>query len=249
MIYVKSASEVAGMRDACRLAAEVLTETGKNVSVGITTKELENVARKKIKALDAKSAFLGYRNYPGVICTSVNEVVVHGVPSSRKLKDGDIVGIDIGVKYGGFYGDTAKTFAAGKIPDNAKKLLETAKLSLTEALENCFAVCRLGDISSAIQKTAERNGFSVVRDFVGHGIGRNLHEDPQIPNYGNAGTGPRLPENCCLAVEVMINEGTSQIKILSDKWTAVTFDSKLSAHFEHTILVKKNGCEILTKYE
>lgn len=247
MIDIKSAAEIDGMREACCLAAEVLVLTGKSVAGGITTKELENIAGKKIKSLGAESAFLGYRNYPGIICTSVNEVVVHGIPSSRKLKDGDIVGIDVGVKYGGFYGDTAGTFTAGTVSASAEKFLKITELSLTAAIKVCSAGCRVGDISSAIQVIAEKNGFSVVRDFVGHGIGRNLHEDPQIPNYGMQGTGVRIPENCCLAVEVMINEGAWQTKILSDKWTAVTVDGKLSAHFEHTVLVKKNGCEILTK--
>ncbi|MBN1384950.1 MAG: type I methionyl aminopeptidase [Elusimicrobia bacterium] len=247
MIDVKSAAEIDGMRKACRIAAEVLIETGKNVSIGITTRELENIAGKKIKSLDAKSAFLGYRNYPGIICTSINEVVVHGIPSSQKLKEGDIIGIDVGVKYGGFYGDTAKTFTVGTVSGSTEKLLRIAESSLESAIKDCSAGCRLGDISSVIQKTAEENGFSVVRDFVGHGIGRNLHEDPQVPNYGSRGTGLRIPENCCLAIEVMINEGMWQIKILPDQWTAVTSDGKLSAHFEHTVLVKKNGCEILTK--
>ncbi|OGS46650.1 MAG: type I methionyl aminopeptidase [Elusimicrobia bacterium RIFOXYD2_FULL_34_15] len=246
MIYVKSADEITGMRNACRIVAEVLKETGKNVQPGITTKELESIADKKIKSFGAKSAFLGYRGYPGIICTSVNEVVIHGIPSSQKLKNGDIIGLDVGVLYNGFCGDTAKTFAVGKISDSAEKLLNISELSLKKGLESCSADRRIGDIGSAIQATVEKNGFSVVRDFVGHGIGRNLHEDPQIPNYGKAGSGVRIPENCCLAIEVMINEGTWQVKILDDNWTAVTSDNKLSAHFEHTVLVKREGVEILT---
>src|SRR3989339_384483 len=241
MIYVKSADEITGMRNACRIVAEVLKETGKNVQPGITTKELESIADKKIKSFGAKSAFLGYRGYPGIICTSVNEVVIHGIPSSQKLKNGDIIGLDVGVLYNGFCGDTAKTFAVGKISDSAEKLLNISELSLKKGLESCSADRRIGDIGSAIQATVEKNGFSVVRDFVGHGIGRNLHEDPQIPNYGKAGSGVRIPENCCLAIEVMINEGTWQVKILDDNWTAVTSDNKLSAHFEHTVLVKREG--------
>ncbi|MDD5687330.1 MAG: type I methionyl aminopeptidase [Elusimicrobia bacterium] len=247
MIYVKSEDEISGMRDACHIAAEVLRTVGKNIKVGITTKELENIAKKEIKSLGAISAFLGYRDYPGIICTSVNEVVVHGIPSSQKLKEGDIIGIDVGTVYNGFCGDTAKTYTVGKVSDNAKKLLNVSELSLDNALKNSSANKRIGDISAAIQKTAEENGFSVVRDFVGHGIGRNLHEDPQIPNYGNPGVGTRIPENCCLAIEVMINQGDWQVKVLSDKWTTVTKDNKLSAHFEHTVLVKKDSCEILTK--
>ncbi|HAM38837.1 MAG: type I methionyl aminopeptidase [Elusimicrobia bacterium RIFOXYC2_FULL_34_12] len=246
MIHVKSAIEIVSMRNACRLAAEVLKETGKNVQIGITTKELENIANKKIKSLGAKSAFFGYRDYPGIICTSVNEVIIHGIPSYRKLNDGDIIGIDVGVVYEGFCGDTAKTFAVGKISENTEKFLKISELSLNKALDNCFAGQRIGDVSSVIQKTAEENGFSVVRDFVGHGIGRNLHEDPQIPNRGKAGIGVRIPESCCLAIEVMINEGTWQVELLSDNWTVITADKKLSAHFEHTVLVKKGGVEILT---
>ncbi len=247
MIYTKSPDEIIGMRNACRLAAEVLEAVGKNITPGITTKELERVAAKKLKSLGAKSAFFGYRGYPGIICISVNEVVIHGIASSQKLKEGDIVGIDVGVKYNGFYGDTARTFPVGKISADAEKLLSVSEVALYNAIKSCKAGCRVGDISSAIQSTAEKNGFSVVRDFVGHGIGRELHEDPQIPNYGKVGVGPRIPENCCLAIEVMLNQGSWQVRTLSDKWTVETLDKKLSAHFEHTVLVKKEGAEILTK--
>ncbi|HAX60971.1 MAG TPA: type I methionyl aminopeptidase [Elusimicrobia bacterium] len=247
MIYTKSPDEIIGMRNACRFAAEVRIAVGQSIRPGITTKELEDVAAKKIKSLGAKSAFLGYRGYPGILCVSVNEVVIHGIPSRQKLKEGDIVGIDVGVKYNGFFGDTAETFPVGKISQEAKKLLSVSEDALCNAIKSCIAGCRVGDISSAIQTTAEENGFSVVRDFVGHGIGRELHEDPQIPNYGSAGIGLRIPENSCLAIEVMLNQGDWHVKILEDDWTVETLDKKLSAHFEHTVLVKKDGCEILTK--
>lgn len=247
MIYTKSPDEITGMRDACRRAAEVLSAVGKNITSGITTKELEQVAAKKLKSLGAQSAFLGYRGYPGIICISVNEVVIHGIPSRQKLKEGDIVGIDVGVKYNGFYGDTARTFAVGKISQESGKLLAVSEETLCNAIKSCTAGCRVGDISSAIQMTAEKSGFSVVRDFVGHGIGRDLHEDPQIPNYGKAGSGARIPENCCLAIEVMINQGDRRVKILEDDWTVETIDKKLSAHFEHTVFVNNVCAEILTK--
>lgn len=247
MIYAKSPDEIIGMRNVCRLTAEVLNAVEKNIAVEITTKELEQVAAKKIKSLGADSAFLGYRGYPGIICISVNEVVIHGIPSRQKLKEGDIVGIDIGVVYNGFYGDMARTYPVGKISAAVEKLLSVSEIALDNAIKSCIAGCRVGDISSAIQFTAEKNGFSVVRDFVGHGIGTELHEDPQIPNYGQAGVGVRIPENATLAIEVMINEGDWRVKILEDNWTVETTDKKLSAHFEHTVLVKKEGCEILTK--
>ncbi|MFA5778701.1 MAG: type I methionyl aminopeptidase [Elusimicrobiota bacterium] len=247
MIYTKSPDEIIGMRNACRLAAEVIEAVGKNITPGITTKELEHAAAKKLKSLGAKSAFLGYRGYPGIICISVNEVVIHGIPSQQKLKEGDIAGIDVGVKYNGFYGDTARTYPVGKISADAEKLLSVSEVALCNAIKSCIAGCRVGDISSAIQTTAEKNGFSVVRDFVGHGIGRDLHEDPQIPNYGKAGVGPRISENSCLAIEVMLNQGDWHVKTLADNWTVETIDKKLSAHFEHTVLVNNACAEILTK--
>ncbi|MFH1541354.1 MAG: type I methionyl aminopeptidase [Elusimicrobiota bacterium] len=249
MICIKSPDEIIGMRNACRLAAEVLDTVGKNIKLGISTKELETIAAKKIKILGAKSVFLGYHGYPGVICTSVNNVVIHGIPSTQKLKEGDIVGIDVGVILDGFCGDTAKTFTVGRILPEAEKLLSVSELSLKTALGKCRANCRVGDVSGAIQTVVEKNGFSVVRDFVGHGVGRQLHEDPQIPNYGTPGVGLRIPENCCLAVEVMVNQGDWHVKILDDSWTVVTLDEKLSAHFEHTVLVKKDSCEVLTNYK
>ncbi|MEW6557626.1 MAG: type I methionyl aminopeptidase [Elusimicrobiota bacterium] len=249
MIYAKSADEILGMRQVCRIAVEVLSKVGKSIIPGITTKELENIAEKAIKSFGAKSAFLGYRGFPGIICTSVNEVVIHGIPSEQKLRHGDIIGIDVGIFYNGFYGDTAKTFKVATVSESVKKFLEVSELALSEAIKKCVAGSRIGDISAMIQETAEQNGYSVVRDFVGHGIGRELHEDPQIPNYGRAGVGTRIPENATLAIEVMLNQGSWQVRTLSDKWTVETSDNKLSAHFEHTVLIKKDGCEILTRIE
>lgn len=246
MIIVKSSEEIRKIRDASRVAAQVLEAVGRGVKPGVTTKELERIAAKKIKALRAKSASLGYKGYPGVICISVNSEIVHGIPSDRKLNAGDIVSIDVCVRYKGYCGDTAKTFPVGSISPQSTRLLNTAAKALHDGIDVCRGGVRVGDISSAIQTAAETQGFSVSRDFTGHGIGKELHEDPQIPNYGQKGTGPRIPENCCLAVEVMMNEGDWKIIMEEDNWTAVTADGKLSAHFEHTVLVKKTGAEILT---
>ncbi len=247
MIVVKSDGEVAAMREACRITARVLEETGRHVVPGVTTKDLEIIAAKKIKQLGAKSVCLGYNGYPGVICTSVNSVIVHGIPSNKQvLKEGDIVSLDVCVIYKGFCGDASKTYSVGAISAEAKRLLEVTESSVASAIDKCRAGCRVGDISCAIQTVAESAGYSVSRDFTGHGIGRTLHQDPVIPNYGRAGTGLRIPENACLAIEAMVHQGTWQIKILPDGWAAVPLDGKLSAHYEHTVLVKKDGCEILT---
>jgi methionyl aminopeptidase len=247
MIIVKSEAEIRHMREAGHVAAAVLGEVGKNIFPGVTTKVLAGIAAGKIKALGATSACLGYHGYPGVICVSRNNVVVHGIPSDdEKLVSGDIVDIDVSVRYKGFCGDVSKTYPVGKISASAARLLACSSAALDSALAACSAGKRVGDISSAMQETSEKGGYSVVRDFTAHGIGRDLHEDPQIPNYGRRGTGPRIPEGCCLALEVMVNEGCWQVDILSDGWTAITCDGKLSAHFEHTVLVTKSGNEILT---
>lgn len=247
MIMVKSEKEICSMRASCKIAAEVLEKVGKRIAVGVSTKDLENIAVKEIKSLGAKSMCLGYRGFPGVICTSVNDVVVHGIPSAKKkLKEGDIISLDVCVIYEGFCGDVANTYPVGSISSGAKKLMAVASESLNNAINKCTAGCRVGDISQAIQLTVEKAGFSASRDFTGHGIGRFLHEDPVIPNYGRAGAGVRIPENACLAIEAMIHQGGWQIRILPDQWTAVTLDGKAAAHFEHTVLVKKTGAEILT---
>jgi methionyl aminopeptidase len=230
-----------------RIVAGALEEIKKIISPGITTKELDDLAESYILAKGALPAFKGYRGYPASLCASVNEQVVHGIPSSTKIKEGDIVSLDIGVYYKGFYGDAAVTLPVGKISRQVQKLLSVTESALDAGIAGASAGRRLSDISSAIQQCAESEGFSVVRNFVGHGIGRDLHEEPQIPNYGKPGDGPRLIEGMTLAIEPMVNAGSWEVSILKDGWTAVTKDRSLSAHFEHTVAITKNGPEILTK--
>lgn len=241
MIVLKSPDEIKKMSEACRIVAEVLDNIRKSVAPGITTKEIDRIAETYIVARGAKPAFKGYRNYPATVCASVNEQVVHGIPSPKKLKNGDIVSIDIGAFYKGFYGDAAITLPVGEINSTAAKLVTVTEQALQSGLEKAVIGNRLSDVSSAIQGHAESAGFSVVRNFVGHGIGRELHEDPQIPNYGKPGNGPQLREGMTLAIEPMVNAGGWEVNILDDGWTAVTRDGSLSAHFEHTIAVTKNG--------
>jgi methionyl aminopeptidase len=216
------------------------------VCPGITTLDLGNAAFELIRKLGGTSAFYGYHGFPGQICVSINEEVVHGIPGKRIIRDGDIVSIDAGLSFGGFIGDTAVTVAAGKIDDKKQKLLEVTKAALDAGISKAVAGNHLGDISSAIQVVVEAAGFSVVREFVGHGIGRNMHEDPQIPNFGKAGRGPRLKAGMTLAIEPMVNAGGSKVKVLDDNWTAVTCDGSASAHFEHTVAVGVTAPEILT---
>ncbi|MEW6107974.1 MAG: type I methionyl aminopeptidase [Nitrospirota bacterium] len=248
MIYLKSPEEIEKMSRACHVVAEVLGSLKEIVKVGMTTKEIENFADERIKALGGIPAFKGYRGYPASICTSVNEEVVHGIPSSRKLVEGDIVSIDLGVLLDGFYGDGAVTLQIGRIDEETGKLLRVAEEALYLGIENAVEGKRVSDISYAIQKHVESRGFSVVRIFVGHGIGRQLHEEPQIPNYGVPGQGPRLRQGMTLAIEPMVNAGTHEVRILDDGWTAITNDGKKSAHFEHTVLVTSSRPKILTKY-
>jgi methionyl aminopeptidase len=235
------------MAAASRIVAETLEEIKKIVSPGITTKALDDLAESYILAKGAHPAFKGYRGYPASLCASVNEQVVHGIPSSAKIREGDIISLDIGVYYKGFYGDAAVTLPVGKISRQARKLLSVTEKALDVGIAEASAGRRLSDISSAIQQCAESEGFSVVRNFVGHGIGRDLHEEPQIPNYGKPGDGPRLVEGMTLAIEPMVNAGSWEVSILKDGWTAVTKDRCLSAHFEHTVAITKNGPDILTK--
>ncbi|OQA90495.1 MAG: Methionine aminopeptidase 1 [Elusimicrobia bacterium ADurb.Bin231] len=246
MIFVKSEKEILGMRAANSAAARVLESVEKYILPGVTTKEIEIVAAKKMKDLGVKSACYGYYGYPGLICTSVNSVVVHGIPSELKLKKGDIISVDVSVIKEGFCGDVAKTYPVGEIVPSAQRLLDAALRALNAAVDICRSGIRVGDISNAIQSVAESRGFSVVRDFTGHGIGRKMHEDPFIPNYGLPGTGPRIPKNSCLAIEAMINQGGWEIQVLKDNWTAVVKDGTLSAHFEQTVLVGETGAEVLT---
>ena len=236
------------MAKAGSIVGEVLKAIQGMIQTGITTKEIELFADERIKMLGGEAAFKGYRGYPASICTSVNEEVVHGIPSSRKLKDGDIISIDLGVYYDGFYGDGAVTVPVGKIDDETAALLRVTEEALSLGIENAIEGKRVNDISHAIQSHAEKNGFSVVRTFVGHGIGRELHEEPQVPNYGAPGKGPRLKEGMTLAIEPMVNSGVYDVRVLGDGWTAVTADGKRSAHFEHTVLVTSGKPEILTKF-
>ncbi|HDZ83746.1 MAG TPA: type I methionyl aminopeptidase, partial [Nitrospirae bacterium] len=237
MIVLKSEDEIKKMAEACRIVAEVLEGMKKNVSPGITTKELDEIAESYIIAKGARPAFKGYRGYPSTVCASVNEQVVHGIPSVKKLKNGDIISIDVGVHYNGFYGDAAVTLPVGSISKQAQKLLTATENALNAGIEKAVVGNRLSDISSTVQDYVELEGFSVVRTFVGHGIGRELHEEPQIPNYGRPGEGPKLLEGMTLAIEPMVNAGGWEVNILKDGWTAITKDGSLSAHFEHTVVI------------
>lgn len=247
MIVLKSDEEIKRMAEASRIVAEVLDGIKKNVSPGVTTKELDEFAESYIISKGARPAFKGYRGYPSTVCGSVNEQVVHGIPSARKLKNGDIISIDVGVHYNGFYGDAAITLPVGSISSQAQKLLLVTENALKAGMGKAMVGNRLSDVSAAIQAHVESEGFSVVRTFVGHGIGRELHEEPQIPNYGRPGEGPKLLEGMTLAIEPMVNAGGWEVNILDDGWTAVTKDGSLSAHFEHTIAITNDGQSILTK--
>lgn len=248
MVIIKSSSEIKKITAACRIVAEVLGGIKQIIRAGINTAEIEKYADREIRVKGAAPAFKGYRGYPASICVSVNEQVVHGIPSRAvRLKEGDIVSIDLGVLLDGFYGDAAITVPVGNISDEASRLLKTAEEALYAGIERAVAGNRVSDISAAIQEHVESNGFSVVRAFVGHGIGYSLHEEPQIPNFGSPGRGQRLKDGMTLAIEPMVNAGGSDVMILDDGWTAVTSDGSLSAHFEHTIALTANGQEILTK--
>ncbi len=248
MITLRSKAEVEKIEAACLIVADTLDLLGAKVKPGITTGELDDLADRYIRDRGAISAFKGYNGYPANICTSINEIVVHGIPGARVLKDGDIIGIDVGVKLNGYFGDAAMSFPVGRVSNEAAMLMAAAEESLYKGIENARPDKRLYDISSAIQEYAEKSGFSVVREFVGHGIGTKMHEDPQIPNFGVPGTGPRLKAGMVLAIEPMINAGRYGVEVLDDGWTAVTKDRKLSAHFEHTVYIGENGPEILTKW-
>ncbi len=234
------------MAKAGSIVGVVLESIKGMIQTGITTKEIELFAEERIKKLGGKPAFKGYRGYPASICTSVNDEVVHGIPSARRLKDGDIISIDLGVYYDGFYGDGAVTLPVGKVDTATMTLLRITEEALAVGIENAIEGKRVSDISHAIQSHAEKNGFTVVRTFVGHGIGRELHEEPQVPNYGPPGKGPRLKEGMTLAIEPMVNAGASEVRVLGDGWTAVTIDGRKSAHFEHTVCVTSGSPIILT---
>ncbi|BBB91381.1 MAG TPA: type I methionyl aminopeptidase [Methylomusa anaerophila] len=247
MIILKSQREISYLREAGKIVAETLNEVKKAVKPEITTQELDRIAEQYIKSRGGIPAFKGYHGFPGNICTSVNEEVVHGIPGVKKLKSGDNVSIDIGAIINGYCGDAAITVPVGEVDTEVQKLIEVTEQALHKGIEKAVAGNRLGDISHSIQLYAEEHGYGVVRDYVGHGIGRNMHEDPQVPNYGPPGHGPRLKSGMTLAIEPMINLGTHEVKTLSDNWTVVTVDKKRSAHFEHTIAITADGPEILTK--
>lgn len=241
MIILKTPAEIEIMAEASRVVAEVLEIVRKEVRSGISTDDLDRLAEKEIRARGATPAFKGYRNYPKTLCASVNEQVVHGIPSGRKLKDGDIIGLDLGAIVGGFYGDSAVTVAVGRVPEKIATLVKVTEESLSLGIEQAVVGNRLTDISHAVQRHIESAGYSVVTEFVGHGIGRHLHEEPQVPNYGKPGQGPRLQSGMVLAIEPMVNVGGSAVRVLEDRWTAVTADGSLSAHFEHTIAIQPSG--------
>jgi methionyl aminopeptidase len=248
VIVCKSASEIERMRAANMLVADVLHELETLVAPGVTTADLDGAAEKLVRAAGAEPAFKGYRGYPATLCASINEEVVHGIPSKKRaLGDGDIVSLDMGVKLNGFYGDSAVTVPVGRVSDGVLKLLKVTQEALELAIAQVRVGGRVSDIGHAVQRHVEANGFSVVREFVGHGIGSSLHEDPQIANYGEPGRGPRLAEGMVLAIEPTVNMGRSAVKVLADGWTAVTRDGSLSAHFEHTVAVTRDGPLVLTQ--
>lgn len=246
MIVLRSNEEINEIRNAGKIVALALAKVKKYSKPGVTTEELDKIALDEILKHKAQAAFKNYKGYPGNICTSINESVVHGIPSEKKLKSGDILSIDIGVKFNNFYADAAITVGIGRISDTAAQLMKVTEESLYRGIENARPGKRLSDISANVQSHVEANGFSVVRAFVGHGIGEKIHEEPEIPNFGAPNKGPRLESGMVLAIEPMVNEGTFEVEILDDGWTVVTKDRKLSAHFEHTIVVREGKAEILT---
>jgi methionyl aminopeptidase len=247
MINLKTPRELDLMRKAGSITAQILEEMVQMAKPGVTTGEIDKYAEKRIKDLGALPAFKGYNGFPGCVCISLNDEVVHGIPSPKRvLKDGDIVGLDFGVIYQGWYGDSARTAVVGKVKPEIQKLVDVTRESLYKGIEQCHEGNRVFDIGHAVQNYVEGFGFSVVREFVGHGIGRALHEDPQIPNYGPKGKGLLLKVGMVLAIEPMINAGGHEVKVLSDGWTAVTVDKSFSAHFEHTVAITPKGPEILT---
>lgn len=246
MITIKSQREIEMMRRAGHIAAAALQAAGRMVSPGVTTLEIDGAVRKVIEESGAVPSFLGYGGFPGSACVSVNEEVIHGIPGKRKIREGDIVKIDVGAFFEDHHGDCAATFGAGKISEKARRLIDVTRQSFYEGINFARAGQRISDISSAVQTYVEKNGFSVVREYVGHGIGANLHEEPEVPNFGTPGHGPRLFPGMTVAVEPMVNAGRHPVRVLGDGWTVVTKDGSLSAHYENTILITENGPEILT---
>ena len=249
MIAIKNGHELDAMRQACKITAAARALAGEMVRPGVTTKQIDKAVHDFIVSQGAKPSFLGYGGFPASTCISVNEVVVHGIPGGYVLKDGDIVTVDVGAYYKGFHGDCAATFACGTISEEAQRLIDVTRQSFFEGIQYAKRGHRVSDISHAIQKYVESNGFSVVRSFIGHGVGAQLHEDPEVPNFGAPGRGPRLLPGMTLAIEPMVTAGSYEVKVLKDKWTAVTVDGKLAAQYENTVLITDGEPEILTVYE
>lgn len=248
MIIIKTSEEIEKMRRASRAVAETLQGMEDLIRPGVRTGELDRYAEESLRDRGVEPAFKGYRGYPGTICASRNEVVVHGIPGDEVLQEGDIISIDLGGVIDGYYGDSAVTFPVGEVSPEAQQLMDAAGEALERGIEQARVGKRLHDISWAIQSHAEENNFSVVRDYVGHGIGRNLHEDPQVPNFGTPGSGPRLREGMVLAIEPMVNQGAWKVELKKDGWAVVTADGQLSAHFEHTVAIQESGPEVLTRW-
>ena len=247
MVTIKTARELSKMKDACRISAEALRVAGEAVKPGVTTYEIDTIVRNYIEKQGATPSFVGYGGFPASACISVNNVVIHGIPSKKcVLREGDIVSVDVGAYYEGFHGDNAYTFPCGEVSAKAQALLDATREGLNMGIAQALVGNRIGDIGSAVQKYVEARSYSVVRDFVGHGVGAKLHEDPSVPNYGTPGRGVRLLPGMTIAIEPMINEGTFEVRVLDDKWTTVTKDGKLSAHFEHTVAITPDGPKIMT---
>ena len=246
MINIKSAEEIELIRESGRVASETLDYLSDKIRPGVTSEQLDQLGHDFILDHGGVPSTLGYRGYPKSMCISFNEEVVHGIPDKRRVKEGDILTIDVTVKKNGYHGDTARTFTVGQITERARRLVDTTREAMRIGIEACRAGAYLGDIAAAVQKYVEENGFSIVRSFVGHGIGRQFHEDPQVAYYGQPGTGHRLKEGMVLTIEPMVNEGTWEVTVLDDGWTAVTKDGLLSAQFEHTVAISANGPDILT---
>ena len=249
MIPIKNEREISVMRRACKITAAARALAGEMVRPGVTTREIDKAVHDFIVSQGATPSFLNYSGYPASACISVNNTVIHGIPDGRVLKEGDIVSVDVGAKWGGFHGDCAATFACGEISPEAKKLIEVTRQSFFEGVKFARQGYRISDIGHAVQTYVEANGFSVVRAFIGHGVGEHLHEEPEVPNYGKPGRGPRLIRGMTIAVEPMVNAGTFDVKVLKDGWTTVTADGKLSAHYENTVLITDGEPEILTVTE
>ena len=246
MITCRSQSEIEKLRRVNQLVARILAELRDLVAPGVTTQDLDATAERRVREAGAEPAFKGYHGYPATICASINEQVVHGIPSARPLAGGDIVSVDMGARLDGFFGDCAVTVPVGRVSDEAASLVRVTEEALFHGIDAVKPGARVSDIGAAVQRHVEAHAFSVVREFVGHGIGTSLHEEPQIANYGPGGRGPRLSEGMVFAIEPMVNLGKPAVRVLSDGWTAVTRDSSLSAHFEHTVVVTADGCEIMT---